>query len=129
MRIASKRPQTLLILLALSLVAMTPAPSGTTRCISFTSESQLQVLLQRFDTLYFFASWCPLCSKGLQEGDPTRTLFVVFRDGAEAASTCFSRYQPNGTCLLDPDGILAKRFAIEEVPALRQVPPARGPSK
>lgn len=129
MRIVSKRPQILLILLVLSLTAMTPAPSGTLRCISANSEAQLQVLLQRFDSLYFFASWCPFCPKGLQEADPTRTLFVVFRDGAEAASTCFYRYQPNGTCLLDPDGILAKRFSIEEVPALRHVPPVRGPSK
>lgn len=129
MRIASKLHQIFFILLGLSLLAMTPAPSGSVRCISANSEAQLQVLLQRFDSLYFFASWCPFCSAGLREADPTRTLFVVFRDGAEAASTCFSQYQPHGTCLLDPEGTLAKRFSVEEVPALRQVPPVRGPSK
>lgn len=105
------------ILLSLLLL---PLPARG-ECLPLPSEPALTALLQQYDSLYFFASWCPLCATGLAKQDPKRVLFVPFRDLAAAATTCLAKFQPQGTCLLDPEGTLARRLLVEEVPATRSL--------
>ena len=106
------------------LLAMASSPAGTykVRCPP-PSQAELNTLAQRFTSIYFFASWCPFCPEGLRNSDPKRTLFIPFRDASDAASACLTKYQPQGTCFLDPEGKLAQQFSVEEVQAFRTLVP------
>ena len=103
---------------SLLLLGTKPSPPSQ-HCTLVTSDAQMEALLQNFETLYFFASWCPVCVPGLRQADTTHTLFIPFRDTLDAATTCLYKYQPQATCVQDPDGTLARRFSVEEIPALR----------